>query len=160
MTKKILSLIVLTASMFSVSAFAQKPADCKAANCPEKPACTEVKCGRPDPFIGITLTPDQQTKLKQLNDAKKAKCDAARKDAKNKIKADRMQRDSIAKASKKEYLDGVKAILGPDQYVVFLENIVLTQPSPKAPMHHGDKAVKKHGQKHGDRRGPKAQPGK
>ena len=41
-----------------------------------------LKCDRPDPFIGITLTPEQQTKLQTLKAETKAKRQAMAKDRK------------------------------------------------------------------------------
>lgn len=65
-------------------------------------------------FEGLTLSDTQKDQLKQLNE---------------KQLADRQRNDSTMRAerraSKKAYLEEVKAIIGPDQYVVFLENFYL-----------------------------------
>ncbi len=163
MKKIFLATVVMAASMFSFNAFAQKPKNCPSA-CPDSAACPALKCDRPDPFIGITLTPEQQTKIQTLKAETKAKRQAMAKECKAKVKNDRAQRAEAMKASKKEYLESVKEILGPDQYVVFLENIVLNQPSPKAGMHHDKRGVagknkdmKRPGHKHhGERKAPAA----
>lgn len=154
MKKIFLATVVMAASMFSFNASAQKSKNCP-ATCPDSAACPALKCDRPDPFIGITLTPEQQTKLQTLKAETKAKRQAMAKDRKTKVKTDRTKRAEAMKASKKEYLENVKKILGPDQYVVFLENIVLNQPSPKAGMHHDkrgatckNKDMKRPGHKH------------
>ncbi len=165
MKKIFLATVVMAASMFSFNAFAQKPKNCP-ATCADSTACPALKCDRPDPFIGITLTPDQQTKLQTLKAETKAKREAKAKECKAKVKADRAQRAEAMKACKKEYLESVKEILGPDQYVVFLENIVLNQPGPKAGIHHDkrgitgkNKDMKRPGNKHhGDRKAPTAKP--
>lgn len=83
---------------------------------------------RPDFFKGITLTADQQTKLDALRpqrpegtDAKAGKAaagkDGIRKDGKD-------GRRHNGRGINAEYIENVKEILTPDQYVVFLENIV------------------------------------
>lgn len=78
-----------------------------------------------NPFEGITLTEAQKAQLEQL----KAKRQAARIENKKMAKAEKQKRDSVSfqarKAAKKEYLEEIKAIIGPDQYVVFLENMVI-----------------------------------
>lgn len=159
MKKSILSIAVMAASLFSFNAIAQTPATCDAAKCPAKECVKGEKCDKPgkpckaDPFAGITLTQDQQTKL----DALKANCKANREQA-SKERADRaVKKDSLAKAGKKEYLENVKAILTPDQYVVFLENIVLTNPvqdrgmgPKKVQIARDGKSLKKDGIKKGD----------
>lgn len=91
---------------------------------------------RPDMFRGITLTADQQSKLEALRpsrceaDGNKAK---ENKDGrKNYVKGER--RHSRHHGMRAEYINKVKEILTQDQYVVFLENIVL-RPAKDAPRH-------------------------
>lgn len=76
-------------------------------------------------FEGLTLSDTQKDRLKQLNEKQLAD----RKARKEALRADRQRNDSTMRAerraSKKAYLEEVKAIIGPDQYVVFLENFYL-----------------------------------
>ena len=76
-------------------------------------------------FEGLTLSDTQKDQLKQLNEKQLAN----RKARKEALRADRQRNDSTMRAerraSKKAYLEEVKAIIGPDQYVVFLENFYL-----------------------------------
>lgn len=161
MKRNILSLAVIAASLFSFNAMAQAAGDnakaacpateCKATVCPET-GCAPETCPGPgkqcrpqrpcsaDPFKGITLTQDQQSRLNALKEQRKAKCDAQKKECRERAG----KRDSVARSGKKEYLESVKEILTPDQYVVFLENIVLSNPGhgPGASPRHA-RAVKK-----------------
>lgn len=110
-------------------------------------------------FEGINLTDAQKASLKQLNEKRMARRtemkaqakeqtdaqkEAARKN-KEAMKADRQK-------AQKEYLEEVKEIIGPDNYVVFLENLVVNQQPQKAQAHNGH-AKKGHGQKSQGQRG-------
>ena len=167
MKKGILSIAVIAASLFSFSAIAQTPAksaDCcnttaQCANpqtCPKDAklcaknakACPALRPCAADPFEGINLTDAQKAKLATLKEQRKAKCEAAGKAKKERFQ----QRDSMVKANKKEYLNGVKEVLTPEQYVVFLENIVVSAPGNDRAAHHNMRAVKKGDFKKGDRR--------
>ncbi len=126
MKKTIVSLAVLLASTFSISTFAQAPAtSCDAAGCPTEKA----ECVQSFLFEGITLTPEQQTKLQELN-ASRAK---AAKEKKEAAKADRKAKGDQKKAARKDYLNSVKGVLTPDQYVIFLENAYVNGPAKMAP---------------------------
>lgn len=84
-------------------------------------------------FEGMTLTESQKSKLQDLDKQRQAVRDkkvaerrqqkAARK---AELKAERQRRDSSIyaerRAEQKEYLKNVKDIVGPDNYVIFLEN--------------------------------------
>ncbi|MDE6415484.1 MAG: hypothetical protein K2K68_00455 [Duncaniella sp.] len=123
MKKTILSLAVLFATSLSFSAFAQTPAP-EAASCGEKTECCQNAL-----FEGITLTPDQQTKLQELK-ASRAKAAKERKEAaKAERKADRIAKGETNKSDRKDYLNSVKGILTPDQYVIFLENAYVNAPA-------------------------------
>ena len=118
-----------------------------------------------NPFDGIQLTADQQQRLQvlreglgpvQLTPEMKAKIKEnpnLTPEEKAQLKAERKAKKMEAK---KNYLNGVKEILTPDQYVIFLENVYLYSPQ-------ADKAVKagrdhKKGGK--DFKGPKGDKGK
>lgn len=134
MKKGFLSIAVLAASLFSFSALAQSQQaspECTTQQCPAKPeACPRnakaCPAQRPcaDPFAGINLTQDQQTKLNTLREKRKAECAAVNKSRKDRFQ----QRDSMVRVSKKQHLEEVKSILTPDQYVIFLENMVISNP--------------------------------
>ncbi len=151
MKKSIIALAVLIASSVSFSAFAQCPkaAKCSADSCVT--ACESVL------FEGITLTPDQQTKIKALKES-------AAKERGEKIKADRTAKAGARKEARKGYLKNMKEILTPDQYVIFLENAYVTTPGGnngkdfrKGDMRKGDKDMKRPGKKAKDIKGKKAE---
>lgn len=74
-------------------------------------------------FDGIQLTDAQKAKLDVVKENRKAKMEAFKQNRKE--GEARVNMDSLKKANKKEYLYEVKEILSPDQYVVYLENIVV-----------------------------------
>lgn len=130
MKKKFLTLAIVALCGTAISLNAQKPAD--------KPQCDKDKkeCHHgkkmdkkacPNPFEGITLTQEQQTKLDQLNESRKADRQQRAQAAKEQKKQAKEARRADHKAQKRDYLNNVKSILTPDQYVVFLENIVVEQ---------------------------------
>ena len=120
------------------------------------------KANRPpfNPFDGVQLTNDQQQRLQalqqglgpvQLTPEEQAKIKEnpnltpeQKKQLKEEKKAKKLE-------AKKNYLSGVKEILTPDQYVIFLENVYLYAPqdqgkavkmSSKSKKHNGDKKGK------------------
>lgn len=148
MKKKIMVLAVAIASMASFSSMAQVAA--KATSGVETVKCDNASneccnlkkdCMGGNAFEGINLTADQQSKLKALKadcKAKREKCNADKKAAKAQARADRKQ-------AKRDYLNKVKGILTPDQYVVFLENIVVSDApkgGPRPNGHHNGKGMK------------------
>lgn len=135
MKKTLFAALFLGASMFAFSASAQtQKKNDSCAKCP-KTECSSDKsdckgvvppCGKIkfNPFIGTTITPEQQAKLDQLNKDRAAK----KAVAKDQMRKSRQESDSLRRADKLEYLRQVKDIIGPDQYVIFLENIAVAQP--------------------------------
>lgn len=129
MKKKIMILAVAVASMAGFSTYAQQlsataTSGVQSEKCVkgEKKCCDKSVCKGGNAFEGIALTPDQQSKLDALKancKASKEKCKADKKAAKEQARADRKQ-------AKRNYLNQVKGILTPEQYVVFLENIVVS----------------------------------
>ncbi len=151
MKKTLFAAIFLGASMLTFNASAQnQKKDSAGAKCPN----TECAAGKSDckgivppagkmknfnPFIGTTITPEQQAKLDQLN-KDRAEKKAAAKEQRQKTK---QMNDSVRRAEKLDYLRQVKDIIGPDQYVIFLENIAVAQPQQGKAMRPGkDGAVK------------------
>lgn len=122
MKKTIISLSVMFAGLFSGIAIAQNPATA----CPAQPCVqTEQKCAiadstctrtRPNPFEGLNLTTQQQEQLKALGPCNKGKSGDKR---------------GVCRQSRKDYLNKVKGILTPEQYVQFLENSFVNAPAHK-----------------------------
>lgn len=123
MKKIVIATLALAACVGTT--FAQQPAENKACCTTGNAQQCDVK-GRkacaPNPFEGLNLTAEQQTKI----DALKAECKAGREKAQADKKADRQKqrtdRADARKAQRSEMLAKVKAILTPEQYVQFLEN--------------------------------------
>lgn len=97
-----------------------------------------------DPFANMNLSDSQRQQLEQLNAERRAE----RQEMKAAKKAEKQRNDSVKMAKriadKKDYLQKVKAIVGPEQYVVFLENVYM-QANPG----HGQKAMVKKGHRDG-----------
>lgn len=102
-------------------------------------------------FDGIQLTDAQKAGLKALDEqqqAKRQEMKAQKESAKAEARQQKQQNDSTMRASrqqaKRDYLNGVKSVLTPDQYVVFLENIVVEGPAQQQGMQarHGQKQMK------------------
>lgn len=129
MKKKFLGLAIAALALTSFTGFAQKPAACD-STCQSGKMCRQDKDmkGKKDkkainPFEGITLTDAQKTQLEAVKAKRAEKAKARKADKQRMDSAQRVER----RAAKKEYFEEVKAILTPDQYVVFLENQVFTQ---------------------------------
>lgn len=178
MKKTLFAALFLGASMFAFNASAQtQKKDDSCAKCPktecssDKSDCNSVvpPCKiKFNPFIGTTITPEQQAKLEQLNKDRAAK----KAEAKEQMWKSRQESDSIRRADNLEYLRQVKEIIGPDQYVIFLENIAVAQPqndkgmkpgkdgAMRAKMDKGDKPGKRGDMKARDSRDKNARPDK
>lgn len=163
MKKLLVSAAVITVSLFGMNSFAQNPSKCEdpKAECPyQKNECGPQQCnGNAKCFDGITLSDAQKAKIKALREKQTAEAKQRKEAAKQRMAAqDRKfrQNDSIRIAQKRQNLNDMKEILTPEQYVVYLENIVLTTPNGK--MARGDKHHDKghfdgkhHKKGHGDR---------
>lgn len=159
--KKILALAFAAATIFSVSASAQNNCDsknacgnknecvnkecvnkdCKNKDCKNKDCKNDRKCDRKscsNPFEGLNLTADQQTRLKAIS------CPAT---VMSEVRKGGFDKDvnprDLAKSVRTDYLRQVKEVLTDAQYTQFLENYFVNQ----APARNG-KDFKK-----GDRRG-------
>ena len=124
MSKKILSIVLVAMTMFAANSFAQTPASNNNSTKVEnvKGNKANKKENKRNRYEGLNLTDAQKTQLQQLDEKRAAlrKENAeARKAEKQQKNADRM---AVRKAAKMRYLQDVKAIVGPEQYIVFLEN--------------------------------------
>ena len=190
--KKIFVSMAFAAMMFApLSVMAQNTATTNTA--PEKTCCnTDGQCDKSkeskdrkgdkradgrkmekrNPFEGLNLTADQQTKIQQLNEKRKADHEKMKAERKEKMKAakengnnpkenaQRPSREEMAakrQADQKAYLTEIQSILTPDQYVVFLENFY-TNSAPQGSKHMGKAAMKggKHMSKAGKQEGRKS----
>ncbi len=156
---------------------------CTSQGCKAKTECTKSNKGMKkeareakNPYEGLNLTDAQKSKLAELDSKRlaerKAKMEARKAEAngqkadKSKNDADRKAMMEARKADKIEYLQEVKEIIGPDQYVVFLENFYVNGgaqkgakairqgKSAKQGMAHnkGDKGQRKGGDRKGGKR--------
>lgn len=126
MKKKFLGLAIIAMSLVSFSGMAQNTTSSTSAKVENvKAKKGQNKSGRSqnNPFEGLTLTDAQQSQLQQLNENRKAARQQQMQAQKGEKQGNDSTRFAARKAAKKEYLEEVKAIIGPDQYVMFLENV-------------------------------------
>lgn len=154
MKKKVLGLAFIAISMVAFNSMAQASCD----NTPNRECATNAKCQKSDkkghraqcnPFEGMQLTEAQQVQLQQLASKQKAARKQHAQACKENKQRDNEARMAERRASRKSYLEEVKAIIGPDQYVVFLENMYVNGGGHN----HGKAAFgkAKHDKMHGDR---------
>lgn len=149
MKKKILSIAILAMSLVSFSCVA-KTQDTntetqRTENVKGNRADKKEQRERKNPYEGLNLTDAQKAKLQQLDENRKAQREQMKQQRKNDQTRDKAARMEARKASQKAYLDEVKAIIGPDQYVVFLENLYMNG--------GGDRGGKAMQQRRGDKQG-------
>lgn len=152
MKKLFLSAVVVAASLFGMTALAQTPqttgnGDKTKSECPykkgegKKDGCRQQKCDASAKcFEGITLSDTQKDQIKALCEKRGQQAQQRREDRAAKAK----QGDSIRMAQKRQNLNDMKAILTPEQYVVYLENIVVSAPSDRHGIKDGHKDGKRH----------------
>jgi hypothetical protein len=159
MKKRIVGLALIAMSLVTVNSVAQTPnqntqTTPKQENTQCKKAPGKGQCKAVCPFEGMNLSDAQKGKLEQLN-TKRANARAEKSKA---TKAEKQRKDSVKmterRAAKKEYLEEIKAILTPDQYVVFLENSYVN-----VDQHHG-KAMKQYRHHGKDMKGKPGKDGK
>lgn len=115
----------------------------KKADCNGKKKCHGKKDKDARAFEGINLTETQKTQLTEL-----------RTNTKKERKEMKSQQSQQRKASRRAYLEGVKEILTPEQYVIYLENSYSVnshdhKARKQGKATRGDKGGKKaHGHKH------------
>lgn len=155
MKKIILTMALAIFSMTGITAMAQQAKTCDKTNC-EKKCDKKSKCEAKgakacNPFEGLTLTQEQQTKLAVIPCPKKVMEEAKKQCKGDTAQCNPQQRISVVKDIRSNYLAQVKAILTPEQYVQFLENTYVNQMPAKGDKMKGDKKKFK-GEKKGDRR--------
>lgn len=135
--------------------------DCKKGEKPVKEK--KMKGNRPqfNPFDGVQLTPDQQQRLQvlqqglgpvMLDKEQQSKIPENKNLTPEQKQQLKQEKEAKRQQAKKNYLNGVKETLTPDQYIIFLENCYLYSPqgqgipSPKGfkASHHGEKGKKDH----------------
>lgn len=141
MKKTVLGLAIAAMSFTAFGTMAQTTTCNNAATCNNEQVCTaNTNCTKAECslFEGLNLTDTQKAQLQKLNADRKA----SREQLAKARKENKMRTDSAARvdrrASKKEYLEEVKAIIGPDQYVTFLENVYINGGNGQRP---GNKAA-------------------
>lgn len=129
MKKRILGLALIAMSMAAIGANAQTNTKDN-SNCTKTECVSSQKCCKGDAyklcsnaaFDKMNLSSDQKAKLQALEQKKVE----ARKAAAEARKAQKQQGYNEARAAreaeKKQYLQDLKAIIGPDNYVIFLED--------------------------------------
>ncbi len=139
-----IALIALTLGSFSGFARTQE----SGGDCSRKEKTEKVRTIKADrnmrqsnlgsnPFEGIELTGDQQAQLNLLRQSR----------MKERL-ANRQNRTALADsvmgrtANRREYLREVKEIIGPDQYTLFLENIVVNGNNSGRSMRQGSRKIK------------------
>lgn len=148
MKKTVVTLTLAVVTLFGFSAFAQQQDNTKCNKENTEKCCKSEKgkkCERGDrprfnPFEGIQLTAEQQSKIDLLKQECQAKRQEMKKDYKQKSDdrknaVSREERMKQRQQFKRDQLAKIKAILTPEQYVQFLENIAVNN-------HVHDKGVK------------------
>lgn len=164
--KKLIIAMACMAVTAGFTAAAQTEKKCDKQNCPKTEQCTKDKacdkqqpCARPCEFDGLNLTDAQKEQLKSIKAEQISKAQAA-KQAKQQAKAKAKAEKRAAKeAARAEYLAKVKAVLTPEQYVQYLENIAKHPAKAKGmkPGKQGKKGGKQFQGRNPENRGPRQQ---
>lgn len=141
MKKKVLGLALIAISAFTFSSVAQTQANVK-NTATEQSKCDKKQCDKQicNPFEGMNLSDSQKEQLKKLNETRRAQRTEKAKAHKEQQKADRAKRAEARKAEKRAYLQNVKSIIGTENYVTYLENMVINGDRHKG--HKGHKAMR------------------
>ena len=148
MKKKFLGIALVAMSLVSFTSVAQNATGKNSAKIEKvkRQKCDKASCV--NPFEGLNLTDAQKTQLQQLNTKRMEQ----RKEQAQARKADKQRNDSTRmearKNARKEYLKEVKAIIGPDQYVVFLENMYVNGGNHNGKAFQKGQRMGKHGMAH------------
>lgn len=125
MKKKILALAIAAISVVSFSAFAQKP--CENSKCQNQKECTNKECTKnvcPKGNAAECCLAPAFGKM-NLNDSQKEQVKALQQERMKSRSLTKQRCDSAGRAyrmaEKQNYLSSLKKIIGPDNYVIFLE---------------------------------------
>lgn len=135
MNKKILALALAAVAALGINAAAQSKDNGKAAAKTEQSqAKADNKMARPHRFTdfafeGILLDIPQQARMDSLNAAVKAQAEQRKDDERG------PRRGGMNPQMRRDYVAKVKEILTPEQYTMFLENIVFMPENAGAPRH-------------------------
>lgn len=123
MKKTIVGLALVALSFATFTGMAQNTTPAAPAKEQVKKDDRKARREARNPFEGLNLTEAQQTQLDALAGKRKAaRAEKAQAGKEAKQKGD-AQRKEARRAARKAYLEEVKGIIGPDRYVVFLENM-------------------------------------
>lgn len=126
MKKKILSFALMAVALLGAGTANAQTSDKARSIVP--PDSIQKEIYETQMFDGIQLTNAQKAGLKAF-DVQRYQDRQAKREA---IRAEKQRQDSLKNEARqqdrRDYLEGVKNILTPDQYVVFLENIVVEGP--------------------------------
>ena len=157
-----LSLSILSVLGFSAMAQKQKPNEkCDKANkelCSKGKECKMAGKAKYNPFEGLNLTQAQEQKLAELNAQKPERREGQHPGKKEQMTQEQRQAKMQARQDRsREYLAKVKAILTPEQYVSFLENVAVHKEGRR---HHGDnKMMARKGDRRHDMKAPRGNRG-
>lgn len=142
MKKKVLGLALIAISAFTFTSVAQTQANVKDNTAKEQCKGNKKQCDKQicNPFEGMNLSESQKEQLKKLNETRRAQRTEKAKAQKEQKNADRTKRAEARKAEKRAYLKDVKNIIGADNYVTYLENMVINGDKHKG--HKGHKAMR------------------
>lgn len=148
MKRRILSIAFVAISTILFTSVANNKEGCPNEKC--KTECNrgeELKKGRPgncpkfNPFDGIELSDAQKKQLRSMAEECKADKQKKAQAKKEMFEAKKKERKDMHK----KHLEKMKHILTPEQYVKYLENMVINQPQkrmgPKPPHFHKKKCV-------------------
>lgn len=125
MKKKVLGIALIAMSFVAFGSMAQTAGTSASAS---QESVTgrkaDKRSDRPkvNPYEGLNLTDAQKAQLQQLDAKRQADRQERVKADKTKKEAQKQQLREQRQAARKAYLEQVKAIVGPENYVTFLEN--------------------------------------
>lgn len=148
MKRKFTTIALALVAALGIGAAAQTP---DAATCPKgtkqakecRHGAPQQACANRDSmemavfFEGITLTPEQQTKITTLRQNNRQQA----RESKALARQQRADRAKARKDAQRSKLNEMKSILTPEQYVVYLENIVVN--APAGPRMHDGRDMKR-----------------
>lgn len=163
MKKTVLGLAIAAMSFTAFSTMAQTTACNNTASCNNEQVCTtNAACTKVDAvctggecalFDGLNLTDTQKAQLQKLNANRRIARELMAKARKETKMRDVQAARADRRASKKQYLEEVKAIIGPDQYVTFLENVYINGVNGQRPGNKAAFAKENRGKAHAMRPG-------